>query len=103
MTFDIGLHEVCVLVGGQAGARTSKPNFLGWIVYQILLHMVLRCAHFARARAPLLVQKTHINPFFFVRNLGIIGQNILLVWARQIELNLKGVQVFSFADHSSMT
>ena len=31
------------------------------------------------------------------------GQNILLLWARQIEFKLKGVQVFSFADHSSMT
>ena len=27
---------------------TSWPNFLGWIVYQILLPMVLRCARLAR-------------------------------------------------------
>ena len=40
MTFDIGLHEVCVRVGGRAYV-TSQPNFLGWIVYQILLPMVL--------------------------------------------------------------
>ena len=31
------------------------------------------------------------------------GQNILLLWVRHIEFELKGVQVFSFADHSSMT
>ena len=49
MAFDIGLHEVCVRVGGRAYA-TSQPNFLGWIVYQILLPMVLRCARASRAR-----------------------------------------------------
>ena len=32
---------------------TSSPNFLGWIVYQILLHMVVRCARFTREEAPL--------------------------------------------------
>ena len=41
-TFDIGLHEVCVRVGGRT--LRHKPNFLGWIVYQILLPMVLRWA-----------------------------------------------------------
>ena len=30
------------------------------------------------------------------------GQNIIILWARQIEFKLKGVQVFSFTDHSSM-
>ena len=49
MTFDIGLHEMCVRVGGREYA-TSLPNFLAWIVYQISLPMVLRCAC---ARAPL--------------------------------------------------
>ena len=37
LTFDISLHEVCV----RWGYATSKPNFLGWIVYQIFLPMVL--------------------------------------------------------------
>ena len=45
MTFDITLHEVCVRVVGRAYA-TSQPNFLGWIVYQILLPMVVRCTRF---------------------------------------------------------
>ena len=44
VTFDIGLHEMCV--------RGGVPK--GWIVYQTLLPMVLRCARFAWARTPLL-------------------------------------------------
>ena len=42
VSFDIGLQEVCAPVGG----RTLPYNqiFLGWIVYQILLPMVLRFA-----------------------------------------------------------
>ena len=33
----------------------------------------------------------------------LLGQNIFLLWARQIEFKLEGVQVFSFGDRSSMT
>ena len=32
----------------------SEPKFIGYIVYQIILPMVLRCARFALARVPLL-------------------------------------------------
>ena len=49
VTFDISLHEVCVRVG----ACYVITKFFGWIVYQIWLPMVLCCARFARARAPL--------------------------------------------------
>ena len=49
VTFDIGLHEMCLRVG----VRYVITNFLGWIPYQILLPHVFRCARFARARAPL--------------------------------------------------
>ena len=45
VTFDIGLHEVCVRTGG---GTLRQPNFLGWIVYQIFLPVVLRFA--ARVR-----------------------------------------------------
>ena len=52
MTFDIGLHEACVRVGGRAGVRyvitkfsqmDSLPNFL--------THGAPLCARFARARS----------------------------------------------------
>ena len=52
MTFDIGLHEACVWVGGRAGVRyvitkfsqmDSLPNFL--------THGAPFCARFARARS----------------------------------------------------
>ena len=46
MTFDIGLHEVCV----RTGVRYVITKFSGWIVYQIFLPMVLRCARASRAR-----------------------------------------------------
>ena len=59
MTFDIGLHDVCT--DGRASGS------LGWLVYQILLPMVLRCASFARARAPLLLQIIHHNQNAYVK------------------------------------
>ena len=51
VTFDIGLHEMCVQVRVR---YVIIKFFLGWILYQILLPMVLRCPRLARARAPLL-------------------------------------------------
>ena len=56
----IGLLEVCVWTGGRAYAK-SQPNFPGWVVSPILVHMVLRYARFARARAPLLYLLTSFN------------------------------------------
>ena len=47
MTFDIGLHEVCVRVGVLY--VITKFSRMDTVVYQILLPMVLRCAR-ARAR-----------------------------------------------------
>ena len=41
VTFDIGLHEICVQVRVR---YVITQFFLGWIVYQILLPMVLGCA-----------------------------------------------------------
>ena len=63
MTFNICLHEVCVRVGGQVYAT---PNFPGWIVYQILLPMVLGCARFSRARAPLLILPLELQYMYFI-------------------------------------
>ena len=44
----------------------ATPNFPGWIVYQILLPMVLGCARFSRARAPLLILPLELQYMYFI-------------------------------------
>ena len=43
---------------------TSEPNFLGWIVYQIVLPMVLRCKFESSA-----IDKSKLNLFLFYHHL----------------------------------
>ena len=62
-------------VHGRAGGRTLFiTKFLGWIVYQILLPMVLR---FARARAPLLPCLRILRPSLNSLNDHYFGQYLV--------------------------
>ena len=56
MTFDIGLHEACVRVGGRAGGRTLRHNQISQMdsLPNFLTHGAPLCARASRARgAPL--------------------------------------------------
>ena len=78
MTFDIGLHEVCVRVGlryviTKFSRMDSLPNFL--------THGAPQCARFARAGAPLLLTKlTDYTP-----NLHILTTGEFLTWLESLK------------------
>ena len=75
-------------VYGRAYA-TSWPNFLGWIVYQIFLPMVLRCARASRAGAPLwfyqMLLKWYCNSLLLLSRLTTVTKKT----AKTVHLNLK--------------
>ena len=79
MTFDIGLHEVCVRTGvryviTKFSGMDSLPNFL--------THGAPLRARFARAAAPLIRDFPEDGVFFkkvFYRNLALLHLHILLL------------------------
>ena len=70
-------------------------------VQQFLLRGGGNCTH--AIISVLVKKKKHQSNFHCPKSRNYRGKIFFLLWARQIEFKLEGVQVFSFADRSSMT